>query len=90
MIKVTFRYIFIIKLYTGFSLKKIMKISFSDKCFFSYSQGFGKELFNPQELICEKFHLVRVHLQEKNLIILNNSVNSSQLSLFSKFLENVI
>ena len=54
-----------------------MKISFSDKCFFSYSQGFGKELFNPQELICEKFHLVRVHLQEKNLIILNNSVNSS-------------
>ena len=43
-----------------------------DYCFFSYVHGYGEELLNPKESICEKTHLVRIHLQEWILIYQEN------------------
>ena len=43
----------------------MQKFIFVDCCLFCYFHGFGEERLNPQKLIREKTHLVRIHLQER-------------------------
>ena len=45
-------------------IKALQKSIFVNCCFFSYFYEIGEESLNLQESICEKAHLVRIHLQE--------------------------
>ena len=45
-------------------IKALQKSIFVNCCFFGYFYGIGEESLNLQEPICEKAHLVRIHLQE--------------------------
>ena len=53
-------------------LKTLQKSVFVDWCFFSCFHGFGEEPLNPQEIIREKTHLVKIYLQEWILIYQDN------------------